>query len=449
MALMARTASTAGQTQAEFLVSLGLLKADVVMLDGELNALTDCQNAEDSTIQIETHRSGIESVKAQIPEVLAGINGNPLLLTVEGGSSLSSDLTKAVKQYLSDAEQIVSDVQSQQSEDAREFLENSYLTDRSEVFDGIDALQQSVQSILDDTAYDLDTNWLAPLGKSFFLILLFLVLLVAGIVVPVMVIRRKENEAAEEIEEQTEAKKKEEAAHERIREAEERSVAAETKVRELKEELEEKTKELSSVSAEREEATAAEAKRSEEVEKEQETVRILRENASSGIEELNRVKTEAQEIRQEAADKKEYAGAKVETLSTALSAALGKSTKVKEIEGLTEDILKIAGQTNLLALNASIEAARAGEAGRGFAVVADEIGKLAANSKETANSIQEISGSVSEAVQSLSENASGMIDFMEETVLTDYDAFAEAGEKYEQAADTMSAVLQKITEHDE
>ena len=181
MALMARTASTAGQTQAEFLVSLGLLKADVVMLDGELNALTDCQNAEDSTIQIETHRSGIESVKAQIPEVLAGINGNPLLFTVEGGSSLSSDLTKAVKQYLSDAEQIVSDVQSQQSEDAREFLENSYLTDRSEVFDGIDALQQSVQSILDDTAYDLDTNWLAPLGKSFFLILLFLVLLVAGI----------------------------------------------------------------------------------------------------------------------------------------------------------------------------------------------------------------------------------------------------------------------------
>ena len=87
-------------------------------------------------------------------------------------------------------------------------------------------------------------------------------------------------------------------------------------------------------------------------------------------------------------------------------------------------------------------------AGRGFAVVADEIGKLAANSKETANSIQEISGKVSEAVQSLSENASGMISFMEETVLTDYDTFAETGEKYEQAAEEMSHVLEDLTERD-
>mgnify|MGYP003309391828 FL=1 len=41
-------------------------------------------------------------------------------------------------------------------------------------------------------------------------------------------------------------------------------------------------------------------------------------------------------------------------------------------------------RTNLLALNASIEAARAGEAGRGFAVVADQIGKLAADSAQSA-----------------------------------------------------------------
>jgi methyl-accepting chemotaxis protein len=62
----------------------------------------------------------------------------------------------------------------------------------------------------------------------------------------------------------------------------------------------------------------------------------------------------------------------------------------KNIEGFVSTINEIAAQTNLLSLNASIEAARAGEAGLGFAVVASEIRKLADQSVQAANQIQNI-----------------------------------------------------------
>ena len=75
-----------------------------------------------------------------------------------------------------------------------------------------------------------------------------------------------------------------------------------------------------------------------------------------------------------------------------MQVTIANAKVVENIGELASVISEIADQIDLLSLNASIEAARAGEFGSGFAVVAGQIKKLAEQSNDSAQYIDEIIG---------------------------------------------------------
>ncbi|MEW9699955.1 methyl-accepting chemotaxis protein [Paenibacillus sp. SI8] len=80
--------------------------------------------------------------------------------------------------------------------------------------------------------------------------------------------------------------------------------------------------------------------------------------------------------------------------------------KSDEIDHIASSITNFANQTNLLSLNASIEAARAGEHGKGFNVVANEIRKLASQSIQSADGINQLIHETRVEITSVSESMS-------------------------------------------
>lgn len=168
-------------------------------------------------------------------------------------------------------------------------------------------------------------------------------------------------------------------------------------------------------------------------------------NVSNGKDTAREIERRAINLKEQSLESQAKSNNISNEMKAKLEDAIEKSKAVDKINELTDEILSIAEQTNLLALNASIESARAGEAGKGFAVVAKEIGKLAETSKATATEIQNINIAVNNAVGSLKDASTNVIDFINNQVVNDYNKLVETGEQYKNDSIIVNKLIDKIS----
>ncbi len=121
------------------------------------------------------------------------------------------------------------------------------------------------------------------------------------------------------------------------------------------------------------------------------------------------------------------------------------SSCAEQIKSLTEAITGISEQTNLLALNAAIEAARAGEHGSGFAVVAEEINKLAAESRETAKTINIIL----QEIETKGRTSTQTVSKAHQIVMEQLAAVEEAQKSFDRIIEAMNNVVHRLSDVNE
>ena len=133
------------------------------------------------------------------------------------------------------------------------------------------------------------------------------------------------------------------------------------------------------------------------------------------------------------------------SFQTKLEESIAQSKVVENIGEMASVIADIADQITLLSLNASIEAARAGEQGKGFAVVATEIGKLAGQTTDSVEKIQDTISAIQDAFEGLETNAKSLLDYVSGTVTPDYKNFVSVAERYGQDAESIKNSSEKLS----
>lgn len=176
---------------------------------------------------------------------------------------------------------------------------------------------------------------------------------------------------------------------------------------------------------------------------------VLLGEATNSLKQAEEIRTRAKEVEKNSTEASLSAEKLAKEFSAKLAESIEQSRTVEQVGSMAATISGIAKQINLLSLNASIEAASAGESGRGFTVVAMEIGKLAKETADTVEEIQQNISAVQSAVATLSSDAGDILTFLNETVAPQYIEFTKVAKQYGTDAETFRAVSQKIAETSE
>ncbi|TGE39314.1 methyl-accepting chemotaxis protein [Desulfosporosinus fructosivorans] len=212
-------------------------------------------------------------------------------------------------------------------------------------------------------------------------------------------------------------------------------------MKDLNIEIEDVSATTQEISAAMEESAASAQEMSAQASELEKSVDAIAKQAQKGALASNEINKRAQNLKESAVYSQKVASDVSHNVNINMKAAIEQAKAVEQINMLTDSILQITSQTNLLALNAAIEAARAGEAGRGFAVVADEIRKLAEDSKNAVNEIQNVTKLVVASVENLTENSEKVLEFLDTTVIKDYNFMVETGEQYHKDADYVEGLV--------